>query len=100
MTVAQALADIATIAILQNRTSIMAAEVNAQLSVALKSRIVIEQAKGIIAERRHASIDAAFTVLRRHARNHNLRLADVARDTVDGTLDVTTFDDPPATRGA
>ena len=60
VTVAQALADIATIAILQNRTSVVAAEVNAQLSAALTSRIVIEQAKGIIAERRRVTIDAAF----------------------------------------
>ena len=96
VTVAQALADVATIAILQNRTSVMAAEVNAQLSAALTSRIVIEQAKGIIAERRQATIDAAFTTMRRHARNHNLRLADLARSVVEGSLDPIAFDDSPA----
>jgi len=96
ITVAQALADVATIAILQNRTSVMAAEVNAQLTAALTSRIVIEQAKGIIAERRRVSIDTAFAHLRRHARNHNLRLADLARATVDGSVDVATLDDPSA----
>ena len=94
VTVAQALADIATIAILQNRTSIMAAEVNAQLSAALTSRIVIEQAKGVIAERRQVSVDTAFALLRRHARDRNLRLAELARATVDGSLDVTSLDDP------
>jgi len=94
VTVAQALADVATIAILQNRTSVMAAEVNAQLTAALTSRIVIEQAKGIIAERRQVSIDAAFTHMRRHARNHNLLLADVARATVEGSVDVAALDEP------
>ena len=48
---------------------------------------MIEQAKGMIAERQHIPVDEAFDRLRRHARNHNLRLADVARDTVDGTID-------------
>jgi GAF domain-containing protein len=94
VTVAQALADVATIAILQNRTSVAAAEINTQLTAALTSRIVIEQAKGIIAERRRVSIEEAFASMRRHARNRNLRLADLARATVDGAIDLTTFDDP------
>jgi GAF domain-containing protein len=89
--VAQALADIATIAILQNRTTVEAREVNAQLTTALTSRIVIEQAKGIISERGQLPVDEAFKRLRRHARNNNLRLADVARGTVDGTIDPATF---------
>ena len=95
LTVAQALADIATIAILQNRSSIVAAEVNAQLSTALTSRIVIEQAKGIIAERNNLSVDSAFELLRRHARDRNLRLAALARATVDGTVDVAFPDAAP-----
>ncbi|HEU4840706.1 MAG TPA: ANTAR domain-containing protein, partial [Ilumatobacteraceae bacterium] len=57
----------------------------------------------IIAERRRVSIDAAFAALRRHARNHNLRLADLAKATVDGEFDPAAFDDPgtrePLTRG-
>jgi GAF domain-containing protein len=93
--VAQALADIATIAILQNRNTVAVTEVNAQLSTALSSRILVEQAKGIIAERRRISVDEAFSQLRRHARNHNLRLVDVARRTVDGTIDLTTMDAAP-----
>ena len=60
----------------------------------MTSRIVIEQAKGVIAERRQLSVDAAFALLRRHARDRNLRLADLARATVDGSLDVTSLDDP------
>ena len=88
--VAQALADIATIAILQNRQTVETGELNAQLTTALSSRVVIEQAKGMIAERQRIPVDEAFDRLRRHARNHNLRLADVARDTVDGTIDPST----------
>jgi AmiR/NasT family two-component response regulator len=86
--VAQALADIATIAILQNRSWTEAQVLSAQLSTALSSRIVIEQAKGIIAERQHVAIDEAFHRLRRYARDHNLRLADVARDAVFGDVDL------------
>jgi GAF domain-containing protein len=94
--VAQALADIATIAILQNRGTVETQTLNEQLTVALSSRIVIEQAKGMIAERHDLPIDRAFERLRRHARNHNLRLADLARDTVNGHIDPATFKPPPA----
>ncbi|MBV8161856.1 MAG: GAF and ANTAR domain-containing protein [Acidimicrobiia bacterium] len=77
---AQALADVATIAILQHRATRDAQLLNDQLTEALKSRIVIEQAKGIVAERAGVDMDEAFARLRRHARKHNLRLADVALD--------------------
>jgi len=91
--VAQALADIATITIIQNRAVVASHELNAQLESALSSRVVIEQAKGIIAERRRIPVDDAFAQLRRHARNNNLRLADVAQDTVSGSIDPSTFQD-------
>lgn len=91
VTVAQALADIATIAILQNRSTVEARELNAQLATALSSRILIEQAKGMIAQRQDITIDEAFARLRRHARDNNLRLATVAGDTVNGTVDPSTF---------
>lgn len=84
---AQALADIATIAIVQHRTAVDAQVLNDQLSGALTSRIVIEQAKGMIGERRHLAMDEAFALLRHHARRNNLRLADVAGSIVDGTVD-------------
>jgi len=90
--VAQALADIATIAILQNRTTVETRDLNVQLTTALTSRIVIEQAKGVIIERHRIPVDEAFDRLRRYARNNNLRLADAARDTVNGTLDPARFD--------
>jgi AmiR/NasT family two-component response regulator len=66
-------------------------EINPQLTTALASRIVIEQAKGRIAERGQLPVDEAFSRLRRHARHNNLRLADVARDTVHGSIDPSTF---------
>ena len=89
--IAQALADLATIAILQNRDPVGQRDLNAHLTAALSSRVVIEQSKGMIAERHQLPIDQAFDRLRRHARNHNLRLADVARDTVSGAIHPDTF---------
>ena len=89
---AQALADIATIAIVQHRTAVDARVLNEQLSGALTSRIVIEQAKGMIGERRQLAMDEAFALLRHHARRNNLRLAAVAGSIVDGTVDPSTLD--------
>ena len=91
---AQALADVATIAILQHRAASEAKLLNEQLSEALNTRIVIEQAKGMIAQQRGIDMEAAFTTLRDHARTHNLRLADLARDVVDGHLDLGTLGHP------
>jgi GAF domain-containing protein len=93
---AQALADVATIAILQHRAVIESQVVNEQLNNALNSRIVIEQAKGMVAERESLSIEEAFSTLRYHSRNHNLLLADVARDVISGTLPASALDRPPA----
>lgn len=78
----QALADIATIGILSERAVRRGEVVNEQLQTALTSRVVIEQAKGVLAERGRLSMDDAFDRLRRYARGHNLRLAEVARDVV------------------
>jgi GAF domain-containing protein len=83
---AQAFADIATIAILQHRAAAQAKLLNDQLSQALNSRIVIEQAKGVLAERSSLDMAEAFTQLRTYARNNNLRLADVAADVISGAV--------------
>ena len=83
---AQALADVATIAILQHRAVLEAQVVNQQLQHALNSRIVIEQAKGMVAERADLNMEQAFSTLRRHARDHNLRLVDVAEAVIGGSL--------------
>ena len=98
--VAQGLADVATIAILQHQTSLNSRLLNDQLSSALNSRIIIEQAKGMISQATTCDMDEAFTALRAHARNHNERLTDVAARIVAGSL---VIDDlarplpPPAT---
>jgi GAF domain-containing protein len=84
--IAQALADIATIAILQHNTAHEARVVNEQLTIALNSRIVIEQAKGVIAERSGVDVVRAFDLLRSYARSNSRRLADVAAEIVEGTL--------------
>jgi GAF domain-containing protein len=91
---AQALTDVATIAILQHRAAHDAQVLNEQLNNALNSRVVIEQAKGVVAERRSLDMDKAFEALRHHARNHNLRLADVAQGVVDRTIVVSDLDWP------
>jgi GAF domain-containing protein len=81
---AQALADVATIGILQQRSAHRSAMMAEQLQYALSSRVVIEQAKGVLAERNGLGMDAAFELLRRHARDHNLKLTDLAMDVVHG----------------
>ena len=83
---AQALADVATIAILQHRATLEAQVVNQQLQHALNSRIVIEQAKGMVAQRAGLNMEHAFSALRTHARDHNLRLVDVAEAVIGGSL--------------
>jgi GAF domain-containing protein len=87
--VAQALADVATIGILQQRSLHRSHVLTEQLQTALTSRITIEQAKGILVERNSLTMDAAFDVLRRHARDHNLKLTDVAHAVVTSGLDPT-----------
>jgi GAF domain-containing protein len=87
---AQALADVATIAILQERMIRHQSSVAEQLHGALDSRILIEQAKGVLSQQGNLDMEAAFLLLRRHARNSNQRLRDVAASVVDGTLDLVT----------
>jgi GAF domain-containing protein len=85
--VARAFADIAALSIVQHRTISEAQRLNEQLSAALTSRVVIEQAKGVISERVGIDLADAFSRLRVYARLHNLRLTDVAQAAIDGTLD-------------
>jgi GAF domain-containing protein len=97
---AQAMADVATIAILQHRATHEAQVLNEQLDHALNSRIVIEQAKGMLAERLGIDMEQAFATLRNHARNHNLRLVDTARHVADGALAASTLDPPPPVKAS
>jgi GAF domain-containing protein len=93
--VAQALADVATIALLQHRAAVAAEVVNQQLTGALNSRILIEQAKGVLAERHHLDMETAFSRLRTHARNSNQLLSDLAQNVVHGSVDLPYPVNPP-----
>jgi GAF domain-containing protein len=97
MEAAQALADVATVGILQHRAAHEAQILNEQLQRALSSRVVIEQAKGMVAEREGLTMEGAFATLRNYARSHNRRLVDVANDVIEGALDVSEMDDLPPT---
>ena len=83
--IGQALADVATIGLLQQRAIRRRDIVTEQLQTALNSRILIEQAKGVLAERHNLDVAEAFTVLRSGARRHNRRLSDLAQAIVDGS---------------
>ncbi|MEV0936556.1 GAF and ANTAR domain-containing protein [Streptomyces phaeochromogenes] len=83
--IAQALADVATISLLQQRTTHRSTVLNEQLQTALNSRVLIEQAKGKLAERQNIDMEQAFTALRGYARSHNRRLVDVARAFINGS---------------
>jgi transcriptional regulator with GAF, ATPase, and Fis domain len=83
--VGQALADVATISLLQERSMRRSDTLNEQLQTALNSRVVIEQAKGKLAERLGVDMGQAFSLLRDFARARNRRLSELAQAFVDGT---------------
>jgi GAF domain-containing protein len=87
--VGQALADVATIGLLHERSMRRSDTLNEQLQTALNSRVIIEQAKGKLAERLGIDVNQAFSLLRDQARNRNERLSDLARAFVDGTQTIT-----------
>jgi GAF domain-containing protein len=89
--IGQALADVATIGLLQQRAIHRRDILTEQLQTALNSRILIEQAKGVLAERLHLDVADAFTLLRSGARSHNRQLSDLAQAIVDGSEQI-----PPA----
>ena len=84
--VGQALADVAAISVLQHRAAVECRQLTDQLDRALKTRVVIEQAKGVLAARDDLDMDQAFAVLRRQARRTNARISEVARQVIDGPL--------------
>ena len=81
---AQALVDVATIGLLQERAIRRQEIVTEQLQAALTSRVIIEQAKGLIAERLGVDMDTAFVALRGYARNNNRKLGEVAETVIAG----------------
>jgi GAF domain-containing protein len=85
---ARSLADVASIAIVQDQAARDAATREGRLQHALNSRIAIEQAKGMLAEHLSVDMDGAFALLRAFARNHNRGLTEVAESLVAGTLEI------------
>jgi GAF domain-containing protein len=94
--IGQALADVATIGLLQHRAIHRRDVLTEQLQTALNSRVLIEQAKGILAERLQVDMDQAFTALRHGARSNNRRLSELARAIVDGSEQIPVFRQQPA----
>jgi GAF domain-containing protein len=80
----QALTDVVTVALLQRRETTQARKHARQMQAALDSRVLVEQAKGMLAERLNVSPDEAFQLLRRHARNTNQKLHAVCSEIVNG----------------
>ncbi len=85
--VGQALANVTTIGLLQQRAIHHREVVTEQLQHALNSRVIIEQAKGVLFERLGVDMHTAFAAIRGYARRTNRRLSDVARDVIDDRLD-------------
>jgi GAF domain-containing protein len=83
MEIAQAMAEMAAIGLIQERALRERNLLTEQLQGALNSRVVIEQAKGMLAEYLAVTVDDAFTLLRNYARGFNRKLSEVATDVVD-----------------
>lgn len=93
----QALADVATIGIMQERAIRRAEVVSEQLQSALNSRVTIEQTKGVLSQHFGESMEDAFDRLRRYARGHNEKLAEVAGRIVRRELDLAALSAPHRT---
>ena len=98
LTVAQGLADVASIALVQERAATDQQAVNDQLQLALTSRVVLEQAKGVLSHTADIDMPTAFAMLRRYARDHNLRLGDLAHAVVHRTTPAQTVVEHSARR--
>lgn len=84
--IAKALADVTTISLLNHRAVAGLTETTAQLEGALSSRVIIEQAKGLVSARLEVGTDDAFLLMRRYARSHNLRIAEVSGQLISRRL--------------
>jgi transcriptional regulator with GAF, ATPase, and Fis domain len=94
--IARAMAQVAAIALIQERAIRERSLLVEQLQTALRSRVVIEQAKGMLAEHLSMTVDEAFQLLNKFARDHNRRLTDLAHDVVDRKLSHYAFGVRPA----
>jgi transcriptional regulator with GAF, ATPase, and Fis domain len=100
LAVAQGLADIATIGLLHERAARDQFVVSEQLQTALQSRILIEQAKGVLSARAGTSVEGAFRLMRAHARRTGSLLTAVADGIVSGSLDTAQLQKAPLAGGA
>jgi hypothetical protein len=82
----QALADVASVALIQDKSAEDSAAINRHLQAALDSRVVIEQAKGVLAQQGNLDMDQAFRALRKYGSDHNLRLAELAQQVATRTI--------------
>jgi GAF domain-containing protein len=86
MAIAQAMGEVAGIALIQERALREQSLLTGQLQAALNSRVVIEQAKGMLSEYLNVTVSDAFELLRKYAREHNRKLSEVASDVVDRAI--------------
>jgi len=86
MEIAQAMGEVAAIALIQERALREHSLLTGQLQAALNSRVVIEQAKGMLSEYLNVTVSDAFELLRTYAREHNRKLSEVAGEVVDRTI--------------
>lgn len=96
---AQALADVATIALIQDRAAADKNLVNEQLQHALDSRVVLEQAKGVLSYSSDLDMSAAYAALRQYARDHNLKLTDLSRALVNRAVPAAVIYEHARSRG-
>lgn len=87
--IGQAMTDVATTGLIQERALHQHDTLVEQLQIALDSRVLIEQAKGVLAEHHHIDPGNAFTLLRNYARNHGQRLTELAAAVIDGSTTAT-----------
>jgi GAF domain-containing protein len=95
MEIAQAMAEMAAIGLIQERALRERNLLTEQLQAALNSRVVIEQAKGMLAEYLTMTVDDAFKLLRRYARDHNRKLSVIASDVVSRKISSAALGRPP-----
>jgi GAF domain-containing protein len=95
MEIAQAMAEMAAIGLIQERALRERSLLVTQLQAAVNSRVIIEQAKGMLAEYLTVTVDDAFTMLRNYSRYHNRKLSEVAGDVVNRRLPSTVLGRPP-----
>jgi GAF domain-containing protein len=98
MEIAQAMAEMAAIGLIQERALRERNLLAEQLQAALNSRVVIEQAKGMLAEYLTTTMDNAFKLLKSYARDHNRKLSEIASDVVDRKIPGIALDRPPGRR--